>query len=643
MRQQAPWWSWAVMIVGMAFLLQSPLGVRAQDAPVVPDSQNPEAALAADEQDPPGPVARLSYIEGSVSLQPGGENEWVAAGINRPLVTGDNLWTDEGSRAEVQVGSTALRLSSRTGITLLEVSDRATQIRLAEGSLIVKVRHVDEEDSYEVDTANAAFTILQPGEYRIEADADGNRTDVTVWRGRGEVTGGGSAYTIVANQHATFSGTEQLNYDIGQIPDRDDFDAWAFGRDQNEERSDSANYVSRETTGYDDLDANGDWIYVAGYGMCWQPRALAAGWAPYRFGRWIWVGPWGWTWVADEPWGFAPFHYGRWAYGSNGWLWVPGPLAARPIYAPALVAWVGGRPGFNFGFGAGVGWLPLAPGEVFIPGYRVSRTYVNRVNTTNTSVNIAKVSSVYTNRNSTSDNVTYANRSVNGGVTVVSRDTFVNARPVSPNVKSVPAHELAAAPATHLVGVEPGRSSVLGAGPAAIKPPAAVTSRPVVALRTPATMPRSFDPRQAAAGGQLHQPSIGQPSIGQPLVRQQPPGQPVPMTSAKPPRSDEGFRAFSPDAESTSAKPRPRVWEEQGTPEPERNTPAQPENRNVQSAQTRSHPAAKPLAPAQPKSAQPEPEEKFSGWHQQKTASPTAQKPQPQNSHPAHAPSAPKK
>ena len=164
------------------------------------------------------------------------------------------------------------------------------------------------------------------------------------------------------------------------------------------------------------------------------------------------MAPWGWTWVEDEPWGFAPFHYGRWAFAGTGWVWVPGPSVVRPVYAPALVAWVGGGPGFHFSGGVGVGWLPLAPGEVFIPGYRVSGAYMNRVNITNTRVNVTKVTNVYNtvviNRNA--NNITYANREVSGGVTVVSHDTFVNARPIARNVVSVPARELAAAPVSHM-------------------------------------------------------------------------------------------------------------------------------------------------------------------------------------------------
>jgi len=645
MKTHRQWWSWAVVVAGLAFMLQAPVRVMAQDAQVTPDSQ---AALGPQDsqdatQDPPGRVARLNYMEGAVSFQPGGENDWVDAVPNRPLVTGDNLWADENSRAEVHIGSTALRLGPKTGTTLLEVSDRAAQIRLAQGSLIVKVRHVDDEDSYEIDTPNVAFVVMQPGDYRIDVGADGNQTEVTVWRGRGEVTGGGSFYTVVANQYATFSGTDHLDYELGQISGDDGFDTWALDRDRTEDQSDSANYVSREMTGYEDLDEYGDWSYVAGYGMSWRPRVVVAGWAPYRFGHWSWVGPWGWTWVEDEPWGFAPFHYGRWAFASGGWLWVPGPSVVRPIYAPALVAWVGGGPGFNFSFsfGAGVGWFPLAPGEVFIPGYRVSRVYVNSVNLTNTRVDVSRVTNVYNtvviNRTTTVNNITYANRGVGGGVTVVSRDTFVNARSVARNVVSVPTRELAAAPVSHTGGVEPVRSSVLGSGrPVSNRPPAAVLSRPVVALRTPAPMPSSFAQRQAQAGGHLNQESS--------LVRQQAPGRPVPTApvTRQQPQGDDGFRSFGqPSGASSPTKTQPRVWEAQGTPEPERSPEPQPANRSANTssrpAQQWSHPLAKPVAPVQQGNGQQqrEEEQKYSAWHQQQKPASSASGHSQPSSHPS--------
>ncbi|MGB6402985.1 MAG: DUF6600 domain-containing protein [Candidatus Sulfotelmatobacter sp.] len=655
-------WAWALVLASLAFL--QPLVARAQNAQVAPDAQpsqnSQNDAQNADQQDPPSRVARLNYIEGSVSFQPGGENDWVTAELNRPLVTGDNLWADENSRAELHIGSTALRLGPKTGITLLEVSDQVAQIRLVQGSLIVNVRHVDAQDAYEIDTPNVAFVVMQPGDYRMEVDPDGSRTEVTVWRGRGEATGGGNTYSMGANQYARFtsSANDQVDYSAGDVPSQDGLDSWAQDRDQNEDRSDAANYVSRDMTGYEDLDQYGDWAYVADYGMVWRPTNLVPGWAPYRYGSWTWVAPWGWTWVENEPWGFAPFHYGRWASSATGWVWVPGPSMVRPVYAPALVSWAGGGPGFHFSAGVGVAWFPLAPGEVFIPGYHVSRAYVNSVNVTNTAVNVTRVTNVYNavivNRNFS--NVTYANRNVSGGVTVVSQDTFVNGRSAARNMMLVPSKELAAAPVSNALAVEPARGSVFGAGrPVANKPPATVMNRPVVALRTPAPLPRSIGSGTigpgttgpgttgpGTTGASIGSASAAQNSTAQSLVRQQPPGRPVPVTRPVQSQTQGGFHTVVPaEAEGSPAKTQPRVWEDQGSAEPEPQTSQQsPGNRSEQShasrpaqqgaprqAQQWSHPSAQPLAPVRGTSEQQARPASTSAQRQQ-TPHPSAPKPE---------------
>jgi len=620
----------------LGLILQSALIAEGQSAQVPPTPNSPASPTShadndssSNDQDPPGRIARLNFIDGAVSFQPVGENDWRDASLNRPLVSGDNLWADKDSRAEVHIGSTALRLAPMTGITLLEVSDHATQIRLVQGSLIVRPRHVDNGDAYEIDTPNLAFVITQPGDYRVDVDPDGAHTDVTVFRGHGEVTGGGSSYTVLASQHASFMGTDQLSYAVHEILPDDGFDNWALQRDRSEDDADSANYVSRDMTGYEDLDQYGDWTYVAGYGPAWSPRVVEAGWAPYRFGRWTWVGPWGWTWVADEPWGFAPFHYGRWAFVGANWFWVPGSAAVRPVYAPAQVAWIGGGPGAHFSFGAGVGWVPLAPGEVFVPSYRASRAYVNNVNLTNTHVEMTRITNVYNsnvNRTTTANEITYVNRNVNGGVTVVSRETFVNSQSVGKNVVTVPAKELASLPASREASVEPLRPRIGEEKLVASKPPLASMNRQVVALRTPAPMPQSLDLGEAQA---VH------PSQVQ-LVRQQSPGRPVPVTilPVHQTQVQEESRSFTPISDGSAHAKASRVWEEQGTPEPPRSAEAQPGNeRYAQHSQPSlsahstqhsqqpvqsSHSLPKPAAPPQLKHAQ-EQEPKYSSWHQQKS------------------------
>jgi hypothetical protein len=631
----------AVVLLLAAFSFTFQLTARAQD-----DDEDQQQ-----QQDPPGRVARLDYSQGSVSFRPAGEDDWVTAVPNRPIVSGDDLWADTDSRAEVHVGSAAIRLGAQTGITFLALDDTATQIRLAQGSLIVRVRHVDDDDNYEIDTPNLAFTLLQPGEYRVDVSADGNQTITTVWHGRGRVTGGGFTYSVIAGQAASFNGNQDhLDYDLQQVPDRDDFDGWAFERDDREDRADSANYVSREMTGYEDLDEYGDWSYVPGYGPCWRPRAVVMGWAPYRFGHWVYVGPWGWTWVEDEPWGFAPFHYGRWAYVNSGWFWVPGPVVVRPVWAPALVGFVGGGPGFHFAAGAGVGWFPLAPGEVYVPAYHVSRAYVNNVNITNTTVNVTKVTNVYNtviiNKSTTINNVTYVNQHVTNGVTVVSHDAFVNARPVATNMMKVEPRELAAAPVSRVVAAEPVRSSVEGAGhPVSVRPPATAMSRQVVAVRTPPAPPRSIEQRQAETGGHLNQ---------QALVRPAGPARPAPQGG----NQQQGFRSSG--EPNTTNQPKnsqvhvmtngqPHTYEAQGNSQPEPRPAeqnAQPqENRNPgnqgfrppqqpsRPAAQPSHPLVRPMPPVQERSPQQEQQqaEKFNHWQQSRPSSPPPQQHQQQS------------
>ncbi|HXY50729.1 MAG TPA: DUF6600 domain-containing protein [Terriglobales bacterium] len=456
----------------------------------------------AQDQDPPTRVARLNYLSGSVSLQPGGEGDWVTPAQNRPLTTGDNLWADKDSRAELHIGSTALRMGSETSVTFLDVDDRTTQIRLSLGSLMVTVRHLDDEDVFEMDTPNLAFTVQRTGTYRVDVNSDGNQTLVTAWQGRGQVTGGGSTFVVVAGQQASFAGTDQLDHEIAQIPAEDDLERWAFDRDLKDERADTRNYISDEMTGYEDLDDYGSWTYAAGYGTVWIPRGIAPGWAPYRFGHWIWLAPWGWTWVEDEAWGFAPFHYGRWAFVESGWCWVPGPVVVRPVYAPAFVAFVGLGEGVHLGFslgGPGVAWFPLAPGEVYLPYYRVSREYVNVVNVTNTRVNVTQVTNVYnTYITNNTTRITYVNQRLGGAVTAVSRDTFVNARPVARNLVQVDARQMAEAPVMHESPMQPGKGS-LGMAPARVRPPEGVLSRRVVATRNPPPPHSPFVTREGAS------------------------------------------------------------------------------------------------------------------------------------------------
>src|SRR6267142_5771263 len=240
--------TWFSVMLGLAFsTVTLPDRVAAQDR-----YQQDQGYQQQD--DPPSRVARLGYMEGSVSFQPAGEPDWVQAVANRPMTTGDRLWADRDSRAELQLGSAVIRLNSETGFSFLNLDDRTVQIQLTSGSVYVRVRHLDRDDVFEVDTPNLAFSVDRPGRYRVQAGDDGRYTVVGIREGEGEATGNGQTYALHAGQRATFEGTESLRADIETMGPPDDFDNWSYNRDRRYETSRSAQYVSHDVVGYEDLD-----------------------------------------------------------------------------------------------------------------------------------------------------------------------------------------------------------------------------------------------------------------------------------------------------------------------------------------------------------------------------------------------------
>ena len=436
--------------------------------------------------DPPVRVVRLGYTSGAVSFSPAGENDWVQATVNRPLISGDRLWADAGARAELQVGTVAMRMGSTTSVTLLNLDDRIVQLQLAQGTLDIRVRGFDANHVLEIDTPNLAFSILRAGSYRIDVDPAGNATTVVTRSGQAEVYGENAAYVVDAGAAYRFYGVGLVDYELLEPPRPDELDRWASERDRRWDTSVSARYVSPEVIGYQDLDANGVWRVEPGYGNVWVPNRLVIGWAPYRDGHWAWIDPWGWTWVDNAPWGFAVSHYGRWANVRNTWCWVPGPVRARAVYAPALVAFVGGR-NFQVAISGGnvgaVGWFPLGPRDVYRPAYPVSRAYFNNVNTTNTVINVTNITNVYNSRDTT--NVTYANQRVPGAVVAVPTTAFVQAQPVSRAALRLPPEAVAAAQVSPIAAVAPTPVSVRGPAAPGHQPPAQALDRQMIAKTAP--------------------------------------------------------------------------------------------------------------------------------------------------------------
>src|SRR6266478_3936537 len=610
-------------------------------------------AWAADDDDPPTRAARLSYASGSVSFEPAGTDDWVDAIVNRPMTTGDKLWADQDGRVEVRIDSYALRLGPQTGFSFLNLDDNVVQVRLTEGSLNVRVRRLDENQTLEIDTPNLAFNILRVGSYRIDVNENGDATLVTVREGQGEVTGGGSAYPVHAGDSVNFSGVDQLSADVEGIGDGDDFDQWNNSRDQGWEHSSAARYVSDDAVGYEDLDENGQWDSDPDYGTVWYPRTVAADWAPYRYGHWVWVSPWGWTWVDDASWGFAPFHYGRWVVARGRWCWVPSPPRpayvtreyVRPVYAPALVAWVGG------GVAVGVAWFPLGPRDVYAPSYHVSERYVERVNVSNTRiVNRTQITNVYNNVyvNKTTvnvTNITYQNQRANNAVTATSQASFTTAQPVGRNQVRVDARQVASAPVSPTTAVAPQARSFAGAAaPAKVRPPATLASRNVVAKTAPPPPPAPVAQQVKAVeanGGRpvaVTQIRANQPEAARENVRVAAPAK----TAALPPKGNSVNRPGQPgrpaqnQSNARAAQPNQPANAQPNANRPANVNPNQP-NANQPNANRPNSNAANAENPNRPPNANPN---RPSNANQPNPNQPNANRPNPNAENPNRSPNA---
>ncbi|MET0660358.1 MAG: DUF6600 domain-containing protein, partial [Steroidobacteraceae bacterium] len=265
-------------------------------------------------------------------------------------------------------------------------------------------------------------TLLHPGEYTIAVDTDRDETVVTVRNGEAEMLAGDDSHVIRADEALVVRGLENPVVESRDAADRTAFEQWAVARDRELQETESSRYVSSEVIGHEDLDSHGEWIHERDYGYVWRPLYVSVDWAPYRYGRWVWIAPWGYTWVDDARWGFAPFHYGRWAHLHNRWCWVPGPRHLRPVYSPALVGWTGGA-------GTRVGWFPLGPRDVFVPGYRHSPRYVRRVNECNTRWFDRSALRNLDARHGTRNDFRFAREP--NAITMVDRDRFLAGRSLS--------------------------------------------------------------------------------------------------------------------------------------------------------------------------------------------------------------------
>lgn len=604
----SPAQKWLVAAAASAVLAIAPTSLTAQD-----DIPN---------------AARLGFVAGNVSIEPAGVDTWGQAYPNLPIGPGDRIFTDDSGRAEIQVGQTYVRIGPNTDVTLTNENPYSIAFGLAQGSIHVHVLGLWPQQALQVHTPNANITTTDPDrEFRVDTAPDQSNSIFTSFRQPVVVTGvGGYEQPIAGDQTLQINGVNPPYPQWLQPNDPDDLDRWSMDRDRQIVNAAAYRYVSPYIPGAAELDASGDWQPNTPYGAVWFPRGVDGGWAPYRNGHWVNHAPWGWMWVEDEPWGYAPFHYGRWVSLGGRWGWVPGPPSARPVFAPALVAFAGG---VQFG-GVGVSvWFPLGPGEAYRPPYPCRPEYIDRVNITNiTQTNVVHVQKTYVNIVNVT-NVTYVNRT--SGVTAMNQNDFASGRRAAQSQVKVDPQQLARATVIERPEPEPVAASFVGRPPArpimvkadrpvllnsdgklaAAKPGAKPVDAPVKAVvaprpvpgRTVVAPPAGAKPAPVQAGRPGQQPAATQPVP--PPAR--PTAQPItPAGRPTPPAKPED----KPVPPAVRPEPKPTEPASKPTPPPARpdNRPTTPPDRPDNKPTSRpARPDARPTTPPDRPDARPTP------------------------------------
>jgi uncharacterized protein DUF6600/FecR-like protein len=456
-------------------------------------------------------LARLSLIDGDVQVLIQDTTDWTEASINLPLNERDRVWVAENSKAELQIrGGAYTRADADTALDVLTVTADTAQFYLDRGHVYINDRRGGIR-TVQVDTPLSSIRSYDNSIMMIDVSEDGV-TEVSVLKGDAYAESKAGATRVTAGNTLTIRGED--NADLAPVSSPDEWERWNMDRDRLLSAwGESSRYLPGELHEYSsDFDANGRWEYAADYGYVWTPTVVETGWSPYTVGSWIWIRG-HYVWVAHDPWCWAPCHYGRWVYLSPyGWSWVP-PSPGAVYWGPGYVGWIV-TPDH-------VAWVPLAPGEIFY-GYGYYGPWSRNITTV--SVNTVIV------------NQTYVNARVNNAVVVVQRDSFGTGRHVPVRVRENPFAGTGRHPSGDVTIVPP---RVRPRQPAVVAPPRA--AGPMRRLPGQDRMQGSVPEGRRVAPPAPSAPSVRQerPTVDSPSPMRRPSGQPTP-----PP---ERFRRIRPE------------------------------------------------------------------------------------------------
>ena len=316
---------------------------------------------AGEQAGPPEGLGAESYgyfrtLEGTALLTTIEEQEEpIEVEVNYPVLTGDSVWVEAGSRLEIELADGAvLRLDAGSELVFETLAlspdspkDSATHLRLLSGEMQIYVPEAAiEVEPILIESENSQIYLLAAGDYWVDASRS-DETRVAVRGGlaeavtkRGSVIARAGEEIRVAGRYAPFS-------EVRRASREHDIELWALALEEE-------GYGSGPDPRIDDLDPRlryaaaplrdgGRWVWVDGR-RAWRPT-VRVGWRPFVDGRWVYT-PSGLTWVPFERWGWVTAHYGSWSYASSyGWHWFPG-----AVYSPAWVHWYWGP--------SHVAWIP---------------------------------------------------------------------------------------------------------------------------------------------------------------------------------------------------------------------------------------------------------------------------------------------
>jgi hypothetical protein len=318
-------------------------------------------------------VGRIAHIEGKLLRFIVEEKDWVETVKDAPFGLEDALYSSEDAKAEfIMPNGTWLRVSENTQMQLIGIQFDATTVDV--GSGLVRLNNKSDDAIIKVTTPFGYIVVpsdssadLYIGDDSLEVIAVAGDVDFIHTQSEVRYTVQEGSFSIIADEREVVEGNGSVD---------SEWDNWNKERDDVWTRRQRS---SRHSAGFlpepiriesAALEENGQWerlYYEGDYRDMWRPTMVDPGWRPFSVGRWtVYYGDN--CWIPDESFGYVTHHFGSWVYieSVGRWYWAP-PIDRVVAEAPGIrirFGWYPGRVGWIHS-GLSIGWVPLAPDEVY--------------------------------------------------------------------------------------------------------------------------------------------------------------------------------------------------------------------------------------------------------------------------------------